>query len=150
MIAAKAVCFKLAAQPAFRALQQQTIANARHMARALQQRAYRIVAGGTDNHIVLIDLRPRGISGEQAEKVLAAVGLVANRNPIPFESADPDRSGGLRLGTPAITTRGMREAEVDLIVDWIDRLLREPDDDGLRQKVTAGVADLCRRFPVPS
>ncbi|MDJ0669140.1 MAG: serine hydroxymethyltransferase [Desulfobacterales bacterium] len=150
MIAAKAVCFRLALQPEFRSLQQQTIANARHMAQAFQHRDYRVVTGGTDNHLVLIDLRSRGISGEQAEKTLAAAGLIANRNPIPFESPDPDRSGGLRLGTPAITTRGMREKEVDLIVDWIDRLLQNPDHDRPRRSVEAGVADLCRRFPLPS
>ena len=83
-------------------------------------------------------------------QLLAAAGLFANRNPIPFDHTDPDRTGGLRLGTSAITTRGMGTAEVDGIADWIDRLLQHPDDDAARQTVRAGVADLCRRFPLPS
>ncbi len=150
MIAAKAVCFNLAARQDFRTRQQETIANARRLAHVLAERGYRLVAGGTDNHLVLIDLRPRGISGERAEKALAAAGLFANRNPIPFDKADPDHSGGLRLGTPAITTRGMGKAEVDLIADWIDQLLRRPDDLAVRRSVQSGVAELTRRFPLPS
>lgn len=149
MVAAKAVCFKLAAHANFRSLQKQTVANARHMGRALKLRGYRLVTGGTDNHLVLIDLRPRGLSGEQAEKALASVGLIANRNPIPFDGTDPDHAGGLRLGTPAITARGMQDDEVALIVDWIDHLLKQPGNDGIRQSVAAGVVDLCRRFPLP-
>ncbi len=150
MIAAKAVCFNLAAQPNFRTRQAQTVANARHLGHILAKRGYRLVAGGTDNHLVLIDLRPRGISGEQAEKALAAAGLFANRNPIPFDKTNPDQSGGLRLGTPAITTRGMGKAEVDLIADWIDQLLRQPDDPAVRRSVQSGVAELTRRYPLPS
>ena len=150
MIAAKAVCFHLAAQPEFRTRQAETVANARHLGKALKKYGYRLVADGTDNHLVLIDLRPRGISGERAEKALAAAGLFANRNPIPFEHAHPDRSGGLRLGTPAITSRGMGKAEVDLIAGWIDQLLRQPDDPAVRRSVQSGVADLTRHFPLPS
>jgi glycine hydroxymethyltransferase len=147
MVAAKAVCFHLAAQPAFRTLQTQTIDNARHLGQALTQRGYRLVTGGTDNHLVLIDLRPRGLSGEQAEKALAAAGLFANRNPIPFDHTHPDRSGGLRLGTPAITSRGMGPEAVGIIADWIDRLLQHPADGALRQSIREGVAALCRDFP---
>ncbi len=150
MIAAKAVCFELAAQPAFRERQQQTIANARRMGRALEKRGYRLVSGGTDNHLVLIDLRPRGISGDTAEKALADAGLFANRNPVPFDDAPPGRPGGLRLGAPAITARGMGPEEVDQIVEWIDRLLRHPQDLALRRSVREEVSALCRRFALPS
>ena len=149
MIAAKAVCFNLAAQPDFRTRQEQTVANARYLGDALTERDYRLVAGGTDNHLVLIDLRPRGISGEHAEKALAAAGLFANRNPLPFENTHPNRSGGLRLGTPAITSRGMGKPEVELIADWIDQLLRQPDDPAVRRSVQSGVAELTRDFPLP-
>ena len=148
-IAAKAVCFQLAAQPDFRSRQAQTLVNARHLARTLERQGYRIVTGGTDNHLVLIDLRPCGISGERAENSLAAAGLLANRNPIPFDLADPNRSGGLRLGTPAITSRGMGTEEVDCIAGWIDRLLQRPEDEGVRRSVRSGVNELCRRFPLP-
>ncbi len=149
MIAAKAVCFNLAAQPDFRTRQEQTVANARYLGDALTERGYRLVAGGTDNHLVLIDLRPRGISGERAENALAAAGLFANRNPLPFENTHPNRSGGLRLGTPAITSRGMGKPEVELIADWIDQLLRQPDDPAVRRSVQSGVAELTRDFPLP-
>ncbi|MDJ0810143.1 MAG: serine hydroxymethyltransferase [Desulfobacterales bacterium] len=149
MIAAKAVCFNLAAQPDFRTRQEQTVANARYLGDALTERDYRLVAGGTDNHLVLIDLRPRGISGEHAENALAAAGLFANRNPLPFENTHPNRSGGLRLGTPAITSRGMGKPEVELIADWIDQLLRQPDDPAVRRSVQSGVAELTRDFPLP-
>jgi glycine hydroxymethyltransferase len=150
MIAAKAVCFHLAAQPDFRVRQEQILINAHHLARILARQGYRIVTGGTDNHLVLIDLRPCGISGEQAENSLAAAGLLANRNPIPFDHTHPDRTGGLRLGTPAITSRGMGTAEVECIAGWIDRLLQRPEDDGVRRSVRNGVTELCRLFPLPS
>jgi glycine hydroxymethyltransferase len=149
MIAAKAVCFHHAAQSEFRARQARTVANARRLGRVLQARGYRLVTGGTDNHLILIDLRPRRISGDQAERTLAAAGLFTNRNPIPFDRTDPDHSGGLRLGTPAITARGMGPAEVDLIAEWIDRLLLNPHDTDIRHAVQKKVAALCRRYPLP-
>ncbi len=149
MIAAKAVCFKLADQSGFRRRQEETVVNARRLAWALEKRGYRPVSGGTDNHLVLIDLRPRGISGDQAEKALAAAGLFANRNPVPFDEAPPDRSGGLRLGTSAITARGMGPAEVERIAGWIDQLLQHPDNGALRRSVREGVSVLCQRFALP-
>ena len=150
MIAAKAVCFELAALPAFHRRQQQTIANARQMGRALEKRGYRLVSGGTDTHLVLIDLRPRGIGGDTAEKALADAGLFANRNPVPFDDAPPGRPSGLRLGAPAITARGMGPEEVEQIVEWIDRLLRRPQDAALRRSVRGEVSALCQRFALPS
>ncbi len=150
MIAAKAVCFKLAAQPAFRKRQEQTVANARRLGRALEKRGYRLVSGGTDNHLVLIDLRSCGISGDRAEKTLAAAGLFANRNPVPFDDAPPDRPSGLRLGTPAVTARGMGPADLERIAGWIDQLLKHPEDPALCRSVRGKVADLCRRFALPS
>ena len=150
MIAAKAVCFKFAAQPAFRRRQQQTLANARRLSRALKKRGFRLVSGGTDNHLVLIDLRSRGINGDQAEKVLAEAGLFTNRNPVPFDDAPAGRPGGLRLGVPAITARGMGPEEVEQIAEWIDRLLQHPKDPALRQSIREEVSTLCRRFALPS
>ncbi|MDJ0804462.1 MAG: serine hydroxymethyltransferase [Desulfobacterales bacterium] len=150
MIAAKAVCFKLAAQPEFRRRQEETVVNARRLARDLEKRGYRLVSGGTDNHLVLIDLRPRGISGDQAEKTLAAAGLFANRNPVPFEDAPPDRSGGLRLGTAAISARGMGPEEVERIAGWIDQLLQHPGDPALHRSIREEVSGLCRRFALPA
>jgi glycine hydroxymethyltransferase len=149
MVAAKAVCLHLAAQPEFKRRQSQIVRNARHLGEALQQRGYRLVTGGTDNHLVLLDLRPHQISGGQAEKALAAAGLFANRNPIPFDRRDPDQTGGLRLGTAAITSRGMGLSEVRRMAHWIDRLLKHPNDGEVRASVLSGVAELCRRFPLP-
>ncbi len=149
MIAAKAVCFHLAANAAFRAIQHQTLANARCMAEEFAGRGYRIVSGGTDNHLVLIDLRPMGLTGDEAEKRLEAVGLIVNRNPIPNDRYDPQTAGGLRLGTPAITVRGMQETEVKRIVDWIDAILKDPNDPKIIPKIRDAIAELCRHFPHP-
>lgn len=149
MIAAKAVCFHLAGNAAFRTIQHQTLINARCMAEEFAARGYRIVSGGTDNHLVLIDLRPMGLTGDEAEKRLEAVGLIVNRNPIPNDRHDPKTAGGLRLGTPAITVRGMQENEVKRIVDWIDAILMNPGNATIRQKTRGAIAELCHQFPHP-
>lgn len=149
MIAAKAVCFHRAGNPAFRSIQRQTLSNARCMAKALASRGYRIVSGGTDNHLVLIDLRPRDLTGDRAEKQLEAVGLIVNRNPIPNHQENPKMAGGLRLGTPAITVRGMKEPEVERIAAWIDIVLTNHGRKDVQENVAREIATLCRQFPVP-
>lgn len=148
MIAAKAVCFHKAGTPAFREIQHQTLSNARCMAQELAARGYRIVSGGTDNHLVLIDLRPRGLTGDLAEKQLEAVGLIVNRNPIPNDRHNPTTAGGLRLGTPAITARGMKEPEVKCIAAWLDTVLTN-HRKGVPENIASEIAALCHRFPVP-
>ena len=149
MIAAKAVCFHRAGKPAFRDIQRQTLSNARCMAQELASRGYRIVSGGTDNHLVLIDLRSRGLTGNQAEKQLEAIGLIVNRNPIPNDQENPKTAGGLRLGTPAITVRGMKEPEVERIVAWIDIVLTNHGRKDIQENVAREIAMFCQQFPVP-
>lgn len=149
MIAAKAVCFHRAGKPEFRAIQRQTLANARCMAQTLASRGYRIVSDGTDNHLILIDLRPRGLTGDLAEKQLEAVGLIVNRNPIPNDQQNPTTAGGLRLGTPAITVRGMKEPEVERIVAWIDAVLTNHRRKAIQDSIAREIAALCQQFPVP-
>ena len=149
MIAAKAVCFHQAGKPAFRKIQHQTLANARCMAHALASRGYRIVSSTTDNHLVLIDLRSRELTGDKAEKLLEDVGLIVNRNPIPNDVENPTTAGGLRLGTPALTARGMKEPEVEQIVAWLDTVLTNPHGMDIQESIRREISALCRRFPVP-
>ncbi|MEE9202213.1 MAG: serine hydroxymethyltransferase [Dehalococcoidia bacterium] len=148
-IAAKAAAFHEAAQPQFADYQRQVVANARALAAALLEQGIRLVSGGTDNHLMLVDLTPLGITGKQAEAALEAAGIVANRNVIPFDPHPPQVAGGVRLGTPAITTRGLRETEMVLVANLICRVLRSPEDKGVREAVRLEVAELCRRFPTP-
>jgi glycine hydroxymethyltransferase len=148
VVAAKAVCFQQAGKPAFCKIQRQTISNARGLAKELATRGYRIVSDGTDNHIVLIDLRSKGLTGENAENQLEAVGLIVNRNPIPNDRQRPHNASGLRLGTPAITARGMKEAEVKQIATWIDTVLDNQGRQQVLDKVAHEIATVCKRFPV--
>jgi len=148
MVAAKAVCFHRAGKPAFREIQRQTLLNACCLAKELAARGYRIVSDGTDNHIVLIDLRSKGRTGENAEKQLEAAGLIVNRNPIPHDRQRPHKASGLRLGTPAITARGMKEPEVKHIATWIDTVLNNQDRQQVLQEVAHEIAAVCERFPV--
>ncbi len=148
-IAAKAAAFHEAAQPQFADYQRQVVANARALAAALLEQGLRLVSGGTDNHLVLVDLAPLGITGKQAETALEAAGIVANRNMIPFDPNPPQVAGGIRLGTPAITTRGLGETEMTQMADLICRVLRQPGDEAIREAVRQEVAALCQRFPIP-
>ena len=129
-------------------MQRDTIANAAAMARYLADKGYRIVAGGTDNHQVLVDLEAKKLSGAQAEQLLEDAGLVSNRNVVPRDAQQPGRVSGLRLGTGAITARGMGREEVRQIVDWIDQVLGQSDDPGTVGRVRKEVEALCRRYPV--
>ncbi|UCD55324.1 MAG: serine hydroxymethyltransferase [Candidatus Omnitrophota bacterium] len=146
VIAAKAVCFKEALKPSFKKYQGQTIKNAKTLSGALSERGYRIVSGGTDNHLLLIDLSDKKITGKDASLMLDKVGIVANKNLIPFDKQNANLTSGLRLGTPALTTRGMKEKEMTDIAELIDIVLRK-DTKGL-DAVKKKVKRLTRRFPL--
>ncbi len=148
VIAAKAVCFKEAGEPAFIAYQKQTIANAAHLGAALATGGFRLVSGGTDNHLVLVDVFSRGITGKVAEAALGKAGITVNKNAIPFDENPPMVASGIRIGTPAITTRGMMEPEMDLIAGFIARVLAAPEDDAVAGMVRTEVEGLCRKFPL--
>ncbi len=150
VVAAKAIGFKEASQPAFRAYAAQTVANARTLAHELTTRGYRLVSGGTDNHMLLVDVAVRGLSGKVAEKALDAAGITINRNGIPFDKRPPLDPSGIRIGTPALTTRGMRETEMRQIAAWIGEVLANPDDTTAQQRVHGEVAELCGHFPAPA
>jgi glycine hydroxymethyltransferase len=148
IIAAKAVCFKEAATPEFAAYQRQLVKNAARLAAAMTTNGFRIVSGGTDNHIVLVDVFSKGITGKVAEAALGQAGITVNKNAIPFDQNPPMVASGVRLGTPAVTTRGMGEAEMDLIADYITRVLASPEDSGVLATVKAEIEGLCRKFPL--
>jgi glycine hydroxymethyltransferase len=147
VIAAKAVALKNAMTPEFRAYQEQIIKNSRYLASSLEKRGYRIVSGGTDNHLFLVDLTGKGITGIEAQESLEKSGIVLNRNVIPFDTKGPSVTSGIRIGTPAITTRGMKEPEMEFVAEIIDAVLLAPHDEQLQDKVREGVKELCRRFP---
>jgi glycine hydroxymethyltransferase len=148
IIAAKAVCFKEALTPAFREYQQQIVKNAARLAATLTADGFRLVSGGTDNHLMLVDVFARGLTGKVAEGALGRAGITVNKNTIPFDTNSPMVGSGIRIGTPAITTRGMREAEMDEIAGLISRVLARPDDEASLQAVRADVEGLCRKFPL--
>jgi glycine hydroxymethyltransferase len=148
IIAAKAVCFKEAAEPAFIAYQKQIVANAKHLASALTTSGFRLVSGGTDNHLMLVDVFSKGITGKVAEAALGKAGMTVNKNAIPFDLNPPMVASGIRIGTPAVTTRGMREAEMEIIGELFTRALQTPDDDHALGMVRAEVEGLCRKFPL--
>jgi glycine hydroxymethyltransferase len=148
IIAAKAVCLKEAAEPAFVDYQKQIVSNAARLAAALSASGFRLVSGGTDNHLMLVDVFSRGLTGKAAEAALGKAGITVNKNAIPFDPNPPMVASGVRLGTPAVTTRGMREREMDRIGELIARVLATPDDDAALGMVKAEVEKLCRMFPL--
>jgi len=148
LVAAKAVCFRLAATPEFRAVQERTLRTAVLLAAELGATGCRPVSGGTDNHMVLADLRGKGLKGDTAEAALEAAGILCNRNVIPFDPESTLVTSGLRFGTPGISSRGMGTEEVKLIAGWIDRILSKPGDISTQKRVREMVIDLCRRFPL--
>jgi glycine hydroxymethyltransferase len=148
IIAAKAVCLKEAAEPAFAAYQRQIAANASRLAGALASAGFRLVSGGTDNHLMLVDVFSKGITGKVAEAALGKAGITVNKNAIPFDQNPPMVASGIRVGTPAVTTRGMREAEMDLIAELIAGALRTPDDDAALARIRTEVERLCSKFPL--
>jgi glycine hydroxymethyltransferase len=148
IIAAKAVCFKEASEPGFAGYQRQIVANAARLASALSTLGYRLVSGGTDNHLMLVDVFSKGITGKAAETALGKAGITVNKNAIPFDQNPPMVASGIRVGTPAVTTRGMREPEMDAIADLIGRVLAAPEDERVLGMVKKEVEALCRRFPL--
>jgi len=147
-IAAKAVCLKEAMEPSFREYQKHVAANAKALAAAISKRGFRVVTGGTDNHLFLIELHSRGLTGSDAEKALDRAGITVNKNAVPFDPLPPMKAGGIRLGSPSVTTRGMREPEMDQIGAWIADILGHIGDTATEQRVRAEVAALAARFPI--
>jgi glycine hydroxymethyltransferase len=148
VIAAKAVCFKEAMEPAFADYQRQIVANAKRLASVLASAGFRLVSGGTDTHLMLVDVFSKGITGKAAEASLGKAGITVNKNAIPFDQNPPMVASGIRIGTPAITSRGMREAEMDLVGEFIARVLAAPDDDAALGRVKVEVEAMCRKFPL--
>jgi glycine hydroxymethyltransferase len=148
IIAAKAVCFKEAMEPAFAEYQRQIAANAKRLAASISGHGFRLVSGGTDNHLMLVDVFSKGITGKVAEAALGKAAITVNKNAIPFDQNPPMVASGIRVGTPAVTTRGMREPEMDQIGEFIARVLSTPDDDRAIGMVKTEVERLCRRFPL--
>jgi len=147
-IAAKAVCFKEAMAPSFIEYQEQVAANAKALANAISRHGFRVVSGGTDNHVFLVEVHPRGITGSDAEKALDRAGITVNKNAIPFDPLPPMKAGGIRLGSPSVTTRGMKEPEMELIANGVAEVLTHMGDAAVEQKVRKQVAELAARFPI--
>jgi glycine hydroxymethyltransferase len=148
VIAAKAVAFKEALEPSFKAYSKQVVANAQALARALVSRGYQLVSGGTDNHLMLVDLRNKGLTGKTAEKALDLAAITVNKNTVPKETQSPFVTSGVRIGTPAVTTRGMREPEMDRIAELIDQVLVSADDARVAERVKEEVRTLAAAFPL--
>jgi glycine hydroxymethyltransferase len=149
VIAAKAVCFGEALQPGFADYQRQVVTNAQTLAAELTSLGYRIVSGGTDNHLMLVDLRPRGLNGKIASETLDKAAITVNKNGIPFDTEKITLGGGIRIGTPAVTTRGMKEAEMKQIAAWIHRALESRDDESALAQIRNEVSTTNARFPLP-
>ena len=150
VIAAKAVSFGEALRPDFKTYATQTIANAKTLAHELQRRGFRIVSGGTDNHLLLVDVTPRGLTGKLAEETLDHAGITVNKNKIPFDQRPPMDPSGIRIGTPALTTRGMREPEMRQIAGWIDTALTSAGDKVALERIRGEARDLGKQFPAPA
>ncbi|MBX9579657.1 MAG: serine hydroxymethyltransferase [Gemmataceae bacterium] len=150
VIAAKAVAFREALQPAFREYAGRVIENAKVLAEELARAGFPVVSGGTDNHLMLIDVTAKGVSGKQAEHALDRAGITVNKNMIPFDPRKPLDPSGVRIGTPAMTTRGLGPAEMRRVAGWITEVLTRPEDAAVLDRVRGGVRELCRQFPAPS
>jgi glycine hydroxymethyltransferase len=149
VIAAKAVCFLEALQPEFREYQQQITLNAKALAASLLRKGYRLVSGGTDNHLMLVDLRPKGLNGKEAQETLDQAGITVNKNSIPFDTESVFKGGGIRIGTPAVTTRGMKEEEMMEVADLIDEALQARNDPAALAQIRGRVRALTTRYPLP-
>lgn len=148
VIAAKAVAFQEALSPAFKRYQQQVLANAKTLAQGLVERGYKIVSGGTDTHLMLVNLTNKGITGKEADAALDAAGIIVNKNAVPYDEKPPAVASGIRLGTPIVSTRGMQEAEMNEIVALIDRVLQHRQDPTVLEEVRKQAKALCGRFPI--
>jgi glycine hydroxymethyltransferase len=148
IMAAKAVCFLEAMQPEFRDYARQVVANAKVLAQTLADEGFRIISGGTDTHLMLVDVFSKGMLGSEAEKALGEAGITVNKNAIPFDTNPPMKPSGIRVGTPALTTRGMKEAEMRQVGRWIAESLLHRTDAAVLAKVKKQVLDLCEAFPL--
>jgi glycine hydroxymethyltransferase len=148
IVAAKAVALGEALRPEFKTYAAQTVANAKTLAAALQEAGFRIISGGTDNHLMLVDVFAKGILGSEAELALGKAGITVNKNSIPFDANPPLKPSGIRVGTPALTTRGMKEAEMRLIAAWITKALDKRNDDAALERIRGEVAELANQFPL--
>jgi len=149
VIAAKAVCFHEAMQPAFKSYQEQILKNAKALADGMQRNGFRLVSGGTDNHLMLVDVGARGLTGKECQIALDDAGITTNKNTIPFETRSPFQASGVRLGTPAVTTRGMMEVEMAAIADMISEVLMDIKNLDNIAKVRSRVRELTAKFPLP-
>jgi glycine hydroxymethyltransferase len=147
--AAIAVALKEAATPEFKEYGHQVVRNAKALAEGLLKEDFDLITGGTDNHLILIDITKKGLSGRQAAKTLAAAGIVCNCNGIPFDPRKPWDPSGIRIGTPAITSRGMGEAEMKTLAKWMSEVISNPDSEDIKKRVAGEVKELCAGFPAP-
>ena len=148
-IAGKAIAFQEALQPEFKNYAAQIVKNAKHLAEELKNRGYKLVSDGTDTHLILVDLTNKNVPGKQAQEKLDEVGITLNKNTVPGDTRSPMDPSGIRLGTPAVTTRGMKENEMSLIAGWMDQVITNIDDESLHKKVKGEVTEMCLKFPVP-
>jgi glycine hydroxymethyltransferase len=152
VIAGKAVCFQEALSPSFQTYAKAIVAHAKALAQTLQDKGWDIVSGGTDNHLVLLDLRPSALTGQMAEKLLESVGIVCNKNNVPYDTRSAQETSGIRLGTPAETTRGLQQEDFIQIGLWIDTLLRSydtPQACAIQEEIRGKVSALCQKYPLP-
>ncbi len=148
IIAAKAVAFKEALEPEFKEYQKQVVRNAKVLAEELMRAGFQLVSGGTDNHLILVNLTNKGITGKDAERILGKAGIVVNKNSIPFDKRSPKVTSGIRLGTPALTSRGFKEDEMKIVAGLIKKVLDNPDSERVIKEVRHTVSELCKSFPV--
>ena len=146
--AAKAVCFHNAMQPEFREYAAQVVKNAKSLAEELKEKGFRLVSGGTDNHLILVDVKSRGLNGKIAQNALENAGIICNKNTIPYDTEKPFVGSGIRLGTPAVTTRGMKEDDMRLVAEMFSRVLESPEDEALHSKIKSEVAEFMGKFPI--
>ena len=148
IVAAKAVAFAEVLRPEFRTYSAQIVSNAKALAEGLQAAGYRLVSGGTDNHLMLVDVFEKGILGSEAELALGKAGITVNKNSIPWDTNPPLKPSGIRVGTPALTTRGMKQPEMRTIAAWIAKALEQRNDDAVLNRIRGEVADLANQFPL--
>jgi glycine hydroxymethyltransferase len=149
VIAAKAVAFAEALRPEFKDYSRAVVENAQTLAAGLTEGGLRLVSGGTDNHLILADVRGAGVTGQEAEDILHRVHITVNKNLIPFDPASPRVTSGIRLGTAAVTTRGFGKAEMQAVAEYLVRALNNPTDEALHRQLREAIHELCQRFPVP-
>ncbi len=148
VIAAKAVAFKEALAPGFKIYQKQVLANAKTLAQGFIKRGYHVVSGGTENHLFLLDLSSKGVTGKDAEAALNASGIVVNKNAVPFDEKPPAIASGIRIGTPTVSTRGMQKPEMEQLLTWMDDVILHPQDSAVHKRILRDVKGLCSRFPI--